>query len=88
MIISVTVIIIDYYGFNVMIVKPIRGVTLHCFFISQKTNASQCQHMRVPTEHDDRKEGKKKYHSFKPSQSSYSCCNCNPLFVFLKLNTL
>ena len=84
MIISVTVIIIYYYGFNVMIVKLIRG--LLCIVFSQKTNSSHCQHMRVPTEHDDREEGKNITSSnSKLSQSSYSCCNCTEsLILFLK----
>ena len=41
--------------FNVMVLKLIRG--LFCMVFSQKTNSSQCQHVRFPTEHDDREEG-------------------------------
>ena len=41
--------------FNVMVLKLIRG--LLCMVFSQKTNSSQCQHVRFPTEHDDREEG-------------------------------
>ena len=31
---------------------------LPCIVFPQKTNSSQVEHVRVPTEHDDREEGK------------------------------